>query len=137
VIKYDLTALALKGFSYCKPARGLYRDLGNSISSWKRATRKMPGYFFERVERNVGFCRKYGALRADDLVLELGTGWVHWEALALRLFFDFQAVRYDVLDNPIWCENPVQYINRIQRGAWLRMFTDTGLSIVRRRLASG
>jgi hypothetical protein len=59
----------------------------------------MPSYYFERVERNVALCRKYGPLRADDLVLELGTGWVHWEALTLRLFFDFQAVLYDVWDN--------------------------------------
>src|SRR5262249_11894510 len=35
----------------------------------------------------------------NDLILELGTGWVHWEALTLRLFFDFQAVVYDVWDN--------------------------------------
>ena len=59
----------------------------------------MPSYYFERVQRNVAWCRKYGPLRTDDQLLEIGTGWVHWEALTLRLFFDFQAVLYDVWDN--------------------------------------
>ncbi len=59
----------------------------------------MPSYYFERVERNVAFCRKYGPLQADDLVLEIGTGWVHWEVLTLRLFFDFKAILCDVWDN--------------------------------------
>jgi hypothetical protein len=59
----------------------------------------MPAYYIERAERNVTWCLKYGPLRADDLVLELGTGWVHWEAVTLRLFFDFKAVLYDVWDN--------------------------------------
>ena len=99
MIKYHLTALALKGFSCCEPAPSLYRGLGNWLGARKRATGKVPSYYFERVKRNVAMCLKYGPLRADDLVLELGTGWVHWEALTLRLFFDFQAVLYDVWEN--------------------------------------
>jgi hypothetical protein len=59
----------------------------------------MSSCYFERAVRNVAWCRKYGPLRADDLVVELCTGWVHWEALTLRLFFDFQAIFYDVWDN--------------------------------------
>jgi hypothetical protein len=99
MIKYHLSALALKGFSCCKPARSVYRGLGNWLGARKRTVGKMPSYYFERVERNVTWCRKYRPLRADDLILELGTGWVHWEALTLRLFFDFRAVLYDVWDN--------------------------------------
>jgi hypothetical protein len=34
-----------------------------------------------------------------DRILELGTGWLHWEALTLRLFFDVEAVLFDVWDN--------------------------------------
>jgi len=99
MIKYHLTALALKSFSCCGPARGLYRGLGNWLGARKRATGRVPDYYFERVQRNVEMCLKYGPIRPDDLVLELGTGWVHWEALTLRLFFDFHAVLYDVWDN--------------------------------------
>jgi hypothetical protein len=99
MIKYHLTAVALKTFSCCKPARTLYRGLGNWLGGRKRASGKMPPYYYERVERNVTLCRKYGLLQPDDVLLELGTGWVHWEALTLRLFFDFKAVLYDVWDN--------------------------------------
>lgn len=99
MIRYNLTALALKGFSCCKPARSFYRGLGNWLGARRRTVGKMPSYYFERAQRNVTWCLKYRPLKADDLVLELGTGWVHWEALTLRLFFDFQAVLYDVWDN--------------------------------------
>jgi len=99
MIKYHLAALALKGFSSCEPARNLYRGLGNRLGGRKRTAGGMPSYYIERAERNVAWNLKYGPLQADDLLLELGTGWVHWEALTLRLFFDFQAVLYDVWDN--------------------------------------
>jgi hypothetical protein len=99
MIKYHLTALALKGFSCCGPARRFYRGLGNYVGARRRAADSMPSYYFERVERNVALCRKYVPLRPNDLLLELGTGWVHWEAITLRLFFNFRAVLYDVWDN--------------------------------------
>ena len=99
MIKYHLAALALKCFSSNKTSRSLYRGLGNWLGGKKRANGKMPFYYFDRLERNIATCIKYGPLRADDVILELGTGWVHWDALTLRLFFDFQAVLYDVWDN--------------------------------------
>lgn len=99
MMKYQLTALALKGFSWCEPARSFYRGLGNRLGARKRTLNNMPYYYFERAEQNVAWCLKYAPLCAEDLVIELGTGWVHWEAITLRLFFDFQAVLYDVWDN--------------------------------------
>lgn len=99
MINYHLAALALKCFSCSEPSRRVYRGIGNWLGAKNRATGRMPSVYFERVERNVTTCLKYGLLRTDDLLLELGTGWVHWEALTLRLFFDFQAVLYDVWDN--------------------------------------
>jgi Methyltransferase domain len=99
MIRYHLSALALKAFSCSKPTRNLYRRLGNRLGASRRTTGEMPTYYLDRAERNIAWCLKYGPPRADDLVLELGTGWVHWEAITLRLFFDFQAVLYDVWDN--------------------------------------
>jgi hypothetical protein len=99
MVKYHLSAIALKSFSSCTPARRLYRRLGNWMGGRRRSTAHMPSCYFERAERNIAWCLKYGLLRKDDLVVEIGTGWVHWEALTMRLFFDFQAVLYDVWDN--------------------------------------
>ncbi len=99
MIKYHATALALKGFSCCDPARSFCRGPGNWLGARKRTVKKMPSHYFERAERNISWCLKYASLGPEDLIVELGTGWVHWEALTLRLFFDFQAVLYDVWDN--------------------------------------
>jgi hypothetical protein len=62
--------------------------MGNWLGGRNRATGAMESVYFERANRNVAACLKYAPLQADDLVLEVGTGWVHWEAITLRLFFD-------------------------------------------------
>src|SRR5215469_4625479 len=99
MLKYCLVALALKASSLNSTTRSLYRRLGNSIGARRRAMWKVPGYYFNRVERNLRWCARYGPLLSGDFLAEIGTGWVHWEALTLRLFYDFHAVLYDVWDN--------------------------------------
>lgn len=59
----------------------------------------MPLFYLERIRWKVRLCQKYNILQDGDLVLELGTGWVHWEALTLSLFWNVRAVLYDVCDN--------------------------------------
>jgi SAM-dependent methyltransferase len=59
----------------------------------------MPGYYPERVKRMLGLQKKHDVVRNGDRVLEIGTGWLHWEALTLRLFYDVDAVLFDVWDN--------------------------------------
>lgn len=59
----------------------------------------MPDYYFERVERTLRLSERYGMVKDGDRLLELGTGWLHWEAITCRLFFDIQAVLFDVWDN--------------------------------------
>src|ERR1043165_3728637 len=99
MIKYIAVALSLKSFS-CGPAmRLLYRQLGNKVGGRRRATGPMPGYYAERIKRMLRLTRQYNIVRDGDRILELGTGWLHWEALTLRLFFDIKAVLFDVWDN--------------------------------------
>jgi len=43
--------------------------------------------------------RQHGIVKDGDRIMELGTGWLHWEALTLRLFYDIKAVLFDVWDN--------------------------------------
>ena len=59
----------------------------------------MPRYYPERVKRMLGLQKKHNIVRNGDRVLEIGTGWLHWEALTLRLFYDIDAVLFDVWDN--------------------------------------
>jgi len=59
----------------------------------------MPGYYLDRVKRMVSLIGQHGFVRDGDRIFELGTGWLHWEALTLRLLFEIEAVLYDVWDN--------------------------------------
>lgn len=99
MIKYYATAFALKAFSTTAPLRRLYRYLGNTVGSGRRARSTMPAYYFERVARILDLAQRHGAVRDGIRMLELGTGWMHWEALTARLFFDLRADLYDVWDN--------------------------------------
>jgi SAM-dependent methyltransferase len=59
----------------------------------------MPSYYADRVRRILRLTANHDIIRSGDRILELGTGWLHWEALTLRLFFDVEAVLFDVWDN--------------------------------------
>ncbi len=99
MIKYIATAVALKGFSCGPQMRGIYRWLGNRFGNRRRGSGRMPDYYADRVKRMLRLNRQHGIVRDGDCIFELGTGWLHWEALTLRLFFDIKAVLYDVWDN--------------------------------------
>jgi hypothetical protein len=44
-------------------------------------------------------CEKHRAVWNGDRVLEIGTRWVHWECIVLRLFYDAEATLFGVGDN--------------------------------------
>ncbi len=99
MVKYVATAMALRGFSCGPLMRGLYRKLGNTVGNRRRSDGPMPRFYLERVKRMLRLVAKHDIIRDGDRILELGTGWLHWEALTLRLFYDIEAVLYDVWDN--------------------------------------
>ena len=47
MVKYRLSAMALKALSSCAPTRRLYRRLGNLVGGRKRSTGKIPSYYFD------------------------------------------------------------------------------------------
>jgi len=99
MIRYCATAAVLKAFSFSTPTRRLYRGLGNSVGGRQRASGKMPSYYFSRVQRMLRLSKTLGVPHDGARLLELGTGWLHWEAITARLFFDVRGVLYDVWDN--------------------------------------
>jgi SAM-dependent methyltransferase len=99
MIKYITTAVALKGFSHSQLTRRLYRKLGNSVGNKRRSSGPMPTYYPERVKRMLRLQKQHRIVSNGDGILELGTGWLHWEALTLRLFYDIKAILFDVWDN--------------------------------------
>src|SRR5688500_13425313 len=99
MVKYIAAAVCLKCISCGSPMRRFYRALANQVEGKRRRTGSMPAYYPDRVKRILRLNRQHGIVRDGDRILELGTGWLHWEALTLRLFFDIKAVLFDVWDN--------------------------------------
>ena len=98
MLRYRLAAGALKVFSANGATRFAYRQLGNVVGTRRRAQGIEPGYV-ERADGNLRFAEKHGAIADGMRVMELGTGWVHWEALFTRLFYEVEVVLFDVWDN--------------------------------------
>jgi len=79
--------------------RNLYRRLGNTVGNKRRSSEAMPSYYAERLKRMLRLQKQHNIVSNGDCILELGTGWLHWEALTLRLFYDIKAGLFDVWDN--------------------------------------
>jgi ubiquinone/menaquinone biosynthesis C-methylase UbiE len=94
--KYTLTALTLKLFSISPQ---IYRWCGNKIAVKKRIRNGLPHYYPGRAKRFLELCEKHKAVQDGDKVLEIGTGWLHWESIVLKLFYDVEATLFDVWDN--------------------------------------
>ncbi len=99
MFKYITTALLLKLFSISPITRQLYRYLGNTYGTRKRINGGLPLFYVNRAKQIIQLCRRYRAIQNGDSLLEIGTGWVHWESIVLRLFFDIHACVFDVWDN--------------------------------------
>ncbi|RYZ59066.1 MAG: class I SAM-dependent methyltransferase, partial [Proteobacteria bacterium] len=57
-----------------------------------------PHYIY-RAAGNLAYIEQFGAIADGYRLLELGTGWVHWESLFTRLFYDVRITLFDVWDN--------------------------------------
>jgi SAM-dependent methyltransferase len=99
MIRYVSAAVALKCFSATPLTRSIYRALANQVGNKQRSTGAIPGYYVDRITRMLRLAREQSIVRDGDRILELGTGWLHWEALTIRLFWDVSAVLFDVWDN--------------------------------------
>jgi SAM-dependent methyltransferase len=99
MIRYVMAALALKAFSLNAPTRALYRMIGNKFGVKKRRKVSDLSIRVERGDLLVALTRKYNAVVPNDAVLEIGTGWMHWYGLYLRLHCDVRLTALDVWDN--------------------------------------
>ena len=99
MFKYVAISTAAKAFSVNDTTRSAYRKLGNVLLEKMRVSGGLSQPYVDRAVRLVDHCDRLELLEPGDRVLELGTGWVHWEATVLRLFFDVEVTLYDVWDN--------------------------------------
>ncbi len=100
MLKYSLAALALKAFSLNAPTRRLYRQIGNTAGGKRREHGEISfDAYGKRGDLLVDLYRKYENIKPDDRLLELGTGWMHWYAIYLRLAYECRITTFDIWDN--------------------------------------
>ncbi len=102
MIRYAGVATAARLFSLSSHTRRAYRLLGNVVEGRRRIRTDLPDRYVERARSLLSQCDRHGAIRDGDRLLEVGTGWVHWEATVLALFYDVQITLFDVWDNRLW-----------------------------------
>lgn len=100
MLKYRLAALALKTFSINAATMGLYRSIANVVGGKQRERGDIDfEAYIQRGNLLVDLYRKYENLKPNDHILELGTGWMHWYAIYVRLACDCRITTLDVWDN--------------------------------------
>lgn len=99
MLRYAAASAASKAFSLNATTRRAYRVLGNIALDRIRTAGGIPQPYLDRAARLIEVCDRRRILAPGDHVLELGTGWVHWEATILRLFHDVDVTLFDVCDN--------------------------------------
>jgi SAM-dependent methyltransferase len=116
MVRYVATAAALKFFSLA-PARPVYRALGNSVGGRRRARVHAvgdPSGYLTRARRILDRARDYQLVGDGASIVEIGTGWLHWEATVLALFYDIEATLLDVWDNRQFTAYKA-YLRQLQR----------------------
>ena len=100
MLKYSLAAVALKAFSLNAPTKSLYRSLANRFGGKRRERGEVDlDAYVKRGDLLVDLYRKYENVQPTDRLLELGTGWMHWYAIYLRLAMECRITTLDIWDN--------------------------------------
>jgi hypothetical protein len=99
MLNYIIAASGLKLFSLSPQTRNLYRRMGNVLGANQRISIGLPPYYVERGLELINIIQNYNIIQPGDRLLEIGTGWLHWESIFIRLFFDVKVILFDVWDN--------------------------------------
>ncbi|MFC5061609.1 glycosyltransferase [Actinomycetospora atypica] len=102
MLKYGAVVAASKAFSMSPATQRAYRALGNVALERLRTSRSVDERYVERARALLAQVDRFDALQPGDEVLELGTGWLHWESTVLRLFHDVRITMVDVVDNRLF-----------------------------------
>ncbi len=98
--KYVLASAALKFFSLTRTTRWFYRNiLGNYFGQKRRLKNALTPAYIQRAKLFLSLCKKNNAIQDGMRLIEIGTGWVHFYAIFIRLFFDVKITLVDVCDN--------------------------------------
>lgn len=99
MIKYVMTATALKLFSSTSQTKRFYRLLGNAIGPKIRNHVGLNKMYLDRAKMILDLCERHHVIQSGGRLLEIGTGWLHWESTIIRLFYDVAITLSDIVDN--------------------------------------
>ncbi|MDL5160141.1 SAM-dependent methyltransferase [Actinomycetospora termitidis] len=99
MLRYAGAVAASKAFSATAVGRRVYHHLGRQALERLRVAEGLPQRYVDRADRLLAQVARHDVLAPGDRVLEIGTGWVHWEATVLALHHDVRVTMLDVRDN--------------------------------------
>ena len=98
MLAYYLSAAALKVFSTNDFMTRAYSSLSGAKRKYLPSDVVLEEKYLDRTESFLDIARRHGFIRDGIKVFELGTGWIHWEALVVRNEAECTSLLYDVVD---------------------------------------
>ena len=102
MLRYIGASVVANAFSVTPGTRRSYRSLANGLEIRRRTRTGLPDYYLQRVRRLISQVEGNLKLGPEDSILEIGTGYVHWESFILRLVADAETTMFDVVDNRLF-----------------------------------
>jgi len=103
-VRYVAMATALKLLSACPQTRWFYGRLAHDIGREHLESILRVSLYDSRLHMNrarelLELVDRHNLIRNGNEVLELGTGWIHWESIVVRLFYDVRVTLFDICDS--------------------------------------
>lgn len=99
MIRYFAVPLVCKLFSLSSYTRRFYRILANIIGERIRISKGLNEFYISQAKEILQLLSKYQIGEKGEKILELGTGWMHFGSIVIRLFYDVKITTYDIRDN--------------------------------------
>lgn len=96
--RYLAAAFTLRLFSLTHTTRRAYRLLSGTMGAKRRIQRGLPESYLHNAAHLIRFLRKIPCPIPKIRILEIGTGWVHFYGLLMRLLYDAEVTLSDVTD---------------------------------------
>jgi len=102
MLRYIGASVLANAFSATPATQRSYRKFANRFETWRRTHLGLPDPYVERVRVLATFAGGHLTLSEGDSILEIGTGWVHWETLIMSLVTGGEKTMFDVVDNRLF-----------------------------------
>ncbi len=99
MISYLFLGVCYKIISFNSLTVKLYRMLGNIFGSKRRISRNLPQKNVDLGNELISLLTDYCKTKPGDEMLELGTGWMHWFSVFIKVFNDVNITLFDIWDN--------------------------------------